>query len=307
MNLELSGDQAALVSAAESLTSRYAEIPASRRRDYSYYAHDLGQALISSGYLDAACTEGMGPLEAMLVIETVSRLPATVEVGASALVGPMLMGLDFPRPLAIVSGDLAKAHRYLSVARGALIELADDLVLIAIEPGDVIDVETIFAYPYGRFRTPPDLSRARSLGSEALAAFRQWRRIALAAEATGAMRSAVDFTVDYVKSRQMFGHPLGEFQAVQHRLAQCHQISRAAYYMTVKAAWSRDPLDAMLAATYLQQHISKVWFDLHQFNGAMGITTEHKLHFWTYRLRALQGELGGANQSALDAADLLWP
>lgn len=306
MDLELNEDQAALVAAAESLTSRYAEIPAAHRRDYSYYAHDLGAALDSSGYLDAACTPGMGPVEAALVIEVVSRLASTVEVGASALVGPMLLGPDFPRPLVLLSGDLTKAHRYLPQARAALVELPDDLVLIDIEPGEVVEVETILAYPYGRFNTPPDLKRGRSLGAKALPEFQQWRRIALAAETVGAMRAAVDFTVDYVKSRYMFGHALGEFQAVQHRLAQCHQITRAAYLITLKAAWSRDPLDAMLAAAYVQQHIPKVWFDTHQFNGAMGITTEHKLHFWTYRLRALQAEMGGANQSALEAAKVLW-
>jgi hypothetical protein len=48
-------------------------------------------------------------------------------------------------------------------------------------------------------------------------------------------------------------------------------------------------------------------FDLHQFNGAMGMTNEYPLHFWTYRLRALQAELGGADAAALAAADLLWP
>jgi alkylation response protein AidB-like acyl-CoA dehydrogenase len=137
-------------------------------------------------------------------------------------------------------------------------------------------------------------------------AFRQWWRVSIAAEASGLMRSAVDFTVDYVKQRMMFGHPLGQFQAVQHRLAQCHQIACCVQYMTYKAAWSKAPFDATLAATYALAHLAKVWFDLHQFNGAMGITNEHKLHFWTYRLRALQSEMGGANDCALEAADMLW-
>ena len=38
----------------------------------------------------------------------------------------------------------------------------------------------------------------------------------------------------------------------------------------------------------------------------MGVTTEHLLHFWTYRLRALQAEAGGTYGAALDLADKLW-
>jgi hypothetical protein len=45
---------------------------------------------------------------------------------------------------------------------------------------------------------------------------------------------------------------------------------------------------------------------MHQFNGALGITLEHPLHYWTYRLTALQAELGGSSRQALAAAQHLW-
>src|SRR5690606_41626408 len=67
-------------------------------------------------------------------------------------------------------------------------------------------------------------------------------------------------------------------QAVQHRLAQCYQISRAMYYLCLRAAWGADPQLADVAINYAQQHIHKLVFDLHQFNGGMGVTCEHKLH-----------------------------
>ena len=38
----------------------------------------------------------------------------------------------------------------------------------------------------------------------------------------------------------------------------------------------------------------------------MGMTLEHPLHLWTYRLKALIGELGGRGTSALAAAEGLW-
>ena len=93
---------------------------------------------------------------------------------------------------------------------------------------------------------------------------------------------------------------------MQHRLAQCHQIARGIRFLALRAAFSGSPLDADLAAAYAQEHVHKLVFDLHQFNGGMGVTNEHELHFWTYRLRALQAEVGGTDKAALAIADQLW-
>jgi hypothetical protein len=38
----------------------------------------------------------------------------------------------------------------------------------------------------------------------------------------------------------------------------------------------------------------------------MGLTLEFPLHHWTYRLRALVGELGGSSAQAIAVADSVW-
>jgi hypothetical protein len=38
----------------------------------------------------------------------------------------------------------------------------------------------------------------------------------------------------------------------------------------------------------------------------MGMTLEHPLHLWTYRMKALVSEFGGRAAQAAAAADALW-
>jgi len=304
MDFALNEDQRALVDAVQSIRRPFDALPMAHKRDRSWFAADLQRVLAKGGYLDAA--RAIGPLEAALIVIEAAQSPCVVETGASALVVPHLPVNEVEGPVALISGDLSRAQRFLPVARAALIDTGDDVLLIAVDPAQVEPVDTIFAYPYGRFRTPPSLDSAQRLGAAALAPLRQWWRVSLAAEIAGAAQAAVAFTVDYVKQRHVFGKPVGVFQAVQHRLAQCHQIARGIRFLALRAAFSGSPLDADLAAAYAQEHVHKLVFDLHQFNGGMGVTNEHELHFWTYRLRALQAEVGGAEKAALAIADQLW-
>lgn len=305
MDFSLNEDQAALVSALQALLQDHADIPQSARLSYSYFDAELQQQLQEAGFLDAR--RELGSLEAALVVIEAAKVPAVVETGASALIAPELSSTPLAGPIALLSrGALHKAHRNLAVAKTALVDCDDHVIVLAVREQDVEPVASIFAYPYGRFRAQPNLGAGQRLDGAAVSTLRQWWRVALSAEIAGAAHSAVAFTVDYVKQRHVFGRAVGSFQSVQHRLAQSHQIARGMYFMTLKAAWSRDAKDADLAACYAQQHVPKLMFDLHQFNGAMGVTNEHSLHFWTYRLRALQTEAGGVYRAALDVATRLW-
>lgn len=306
MDLELNTEQTMLVDSLDNIGERYQDFPADERRNYNYYAHALERDLDSAGFYDVARTPGLGALDAALVVERIARLPVVVEVGASIIVAPQLSATPLPRPLALISGDIRKPQRMLNVAKAALAVHGDKVVVVKVDPNDVEQTFTILGYPYGRFTKLPDLDKADVLEGVTPQMYFTWARISLAAESAGALRSAVDFTVDYVKQRRLFGVALGSFQAVQHRLAQCHQIAQGAALVAFQAAEFGDPLRAALAASYAQMHIPKATFDLHQFNGGMGMTNEHKLHFWTFRLRALHGEFAGPHGAALDAANLMW-
>ena len=306
MDFALDEDQEALVSGVQAALRPFADVPMSHRRARHYHPAELQHALRSNGFLDVIA-EGMSPLDAALVVLEASRLPAAVETGASALVWPAVMDTRPTGPVALVAGDPKKPVRFLPVAHHALIDTGDDLLVLDLPDGAVEEIETILAYPFGRLRDPSIVAKGRSLGAEARAVARRRWRTSIALEFAGAARSALDFTVDYVKQRHVFGKPIGSFQAVQHRLAQCHQIVHGIQHAALFAAWDDGVQAADIAATYAQRHAGKLAFDLHQFNGGLGVTNEHLLHFWTHRIRVLQSELGGATKAALDIADQLWP
>jgi hypothetical protein len=307
MDFQLNEDQAVLVTAVQSVCQDYRDLPVDHKRDFAYFARDLQRKLKADGYLDPI-PGGLTALDAALIVLETSTLPVVVEVANSALVAPHLLpGEEIEGPIVVLEGDLSKPQRMITVAKTALIDTGDDVVVLAVGPGDVETVDSYLAYPYGKFAKAPDLAKARRLGAAARATLRQWRRVGLALECAASAETATYFTVDYVRQRMVFGRPIGSFQAVQHRLAQCLQISQAMRYMALYAAFTGDANDAALAASYAQAHIHKLVFDNHQFNGGMGITNEHKLHFWTHRLRALQPEVGGVNGAALDFADARWP
>jgi alkylation response protein AidB-like acyl-CoA dehydrogenase len=123
-------------------------------------------------------------------------------------------------------------------------------------------------------------------------------RIALAAEAAGLMQAAVDSTVAHLGVRKQFGRPLGTFQALRHRVAECAVLAGGVKWLALKAASTADAGDAALAAFHAQDSAARITYDLHQMLGAMGMTLEHPLHLWTYRLKALLSDLGGRGAQA---------
>jgi alkylation response protein AidB-like acyl-CoA dehydrogenase len=65
-------------------------------------------------------------------------------------------------------------------------------------------------------------------------------RIAIAAQAIGIARGALELAVRYAKERQQFGVPLSDHQAIGNMLADAATSIEAARLMTLRAAWRRD-------------------------------------------------------------------
>ncbi|WP_237213975.1 acyl-CoA dehydrogenase family protein [Falsiroseomonas oryziterrae] len=122
---------------------------------------------------------------------------------------------------------------------------------------------------------------------------------ALCAEAVGAMETLRDLTVDYLKTRQQFGRPIGEFQALQHRAADMLVATEQARSMAMYAAMMVQQTDAAARSTALSAAKALVsrladtlGKDAVQLHGGIAMTEEYKAGHYFKRL-AMIGALFG--------------
>jgi alkylation response protein AidB-like acyl-CoA dehydrogenase len=305
MELSLSSDQAAILDAIEALAKPY-NSPPTDFREYALTSSELDAALVENGFLDIEQMEELGGATAALVVERLAKLPYAVEAGASALVRP-LVGWELPRPICLAEANrLDRPIRFLAEGATLVLLHADKVTSLTVGPGQSDPIEPLFAYPMALLRVgEAELTGARVHEVSPDALRTRWR-VALATEASGLIQAAIASTVLYVSERKQFGRPIAAFQAVRHRLAEAHVRANGVHWLALKAAASGDAGDAALAAYQAQDSANRILYDLHQFLGAMGITLEHPLHLWSYRLKALIGELGGRGAQAVDAAELIW-
>ncbi len=65
-------------------------------------------------------------------------------------------------------------------------------------------------------------------------------RTGVAAQGVGIARGAAERALAYATEREQFDRPIGDFQAIQHKLADMHTNVEAARNLTYKSAWAVD-------------------------------------------------------------------
>jgi alkylation response protein AidB-like acyl-CoA dehydrogenase len=138
------------------------------------------------------------------------------------------------------------------------------------------------------------------LAAAALADVRLAAGLALMARAHGAARRAFDLAVDYAKERHQFGQPIGKFQAIQHKLANCLIALEGARLILDHAAGLHDRSDrnwryfADCAIAFAGDALRRVSLETQHTLGAIGYAEEHEAaqHFKRVHLDTVA--LGGA-------------
>ncbi|MFV0318035.1 MAG: acyl-CoA dehydrogenase family protein, partial [Microthrixaceae bacterium] len=135
--------------------------------------------------------------------------------------------------------------------------------------------------------------------------------VAMALTTVAACRSVLEATVEYAKVRQQFGRPIGSFQAVKHRLADCYlAVERAdalAWFAALAIAEDdpRVPLAVAMAKAATGDCTELLVRDGLQLHGGIGYTWENDLHF--VLKRAITGDqlFGAAEFHRARVAELL--
>jgi hypothetical protein len=125
--------------------------------------------------------------------------------------------------------------------------------------------------------------------------------VLLAARLTGLAERACELTVEYAKTRQQFGKPIGSFQAVKHRCADMALRANLSWQQTALAslkvqASARDAVLQVASAKLLAAHAAhdngRAAIQLH---GAIGFQSECDAH-WFMKRAHLYDQAGGSMQ-----------
>jgi len=125
---------------------------------------------------------------------------------------------------------------------------------------------------------------------------------ALCAEAVGIIAALNEATLNYLKNRKQFGVPIGNFQALQHRMADMFIGAEQARSMAVIAAVSADSDDAAErrravsgAKAYIGQAARFVGQQAVQMHGAMGVVDDFIVSHYFKRLTMISSSLGDSD------------
>lgn len=113
-----------------------------------------------------------------------------------------------------------------------------------------------------------------------------------AAQLLGLGRAALDMTVAYAKQRVQYGHAIGEYQAVKHRLADAHTGLEFARPLIFAAALSADPGDISAAKAATSDAAYRAARAALQLHGAIGYTDEYDLSVYFKKIRTLYSAWG---------------
>ncbi len=305
MDLALTPDHLAILDALDSLAKSYTDVPIGDH-SLALTSETLDRELAEGGFLDVASDPDLGTVAAAVIVERLARLPFATEAAASALVRPLLADIAAGPMCLVEAGRRSRPIRFLK-AGATVVAVGEDSVKSFTAAADQLrpEPEALYGYPMATLLAGP-AEAATTLHNVSPDEVRTRWRVALAAEAAGLLAAALESVCAHTTDRQQFGRPLASFQAVRHRLAEAQVRTNGVYWLAMKAAATLDAGDAALAALHAQESARACVYDFHQFMGAMGMTLEHPLHLWTYRLKALASELGGRGAQALAAADAIW-
>ncbi len=173
-----------------------------------------------------------------------------------------------------------------------------NMVGLDIEPLETVSGDKLCRVSFDDVRVPRgDVLGEIGGGWPAVERVLQKAGVARCAVMVGLAQQALDMTLEYAKERQAFGHPIGAFQAVQHRCADMLVSVDGARFATYQAAWRLSEglpaaREAAVAGAWTGRACRQVMQAAHQIHGAIAFTEDHVLHYYIKRAAALSSGFG---------------
>ncbi len=264
---------------------------------------------LASGVLAARALVRVGAAEALEPLLTGDRVVGLAAADDGGAWRPEAVQTVFDG--AAVSGakrlvvSAEQCDELLVVARRPGTSGADGLVLLAVDLGAPgVKLEHLDGLDRNRPQADVVLegAAARLLAEDvgpAIARALDEAGACLAAELVGAAQACLDLTVEYGKTRQQFGVPIGSFQAFKHRCADLLvdlEHARSAAYVAACRATEDDP-SALAEATSVALAVcgdaaARVGKETVQLHGGIGFTWEHDAHVYVRRIQSARQLLG---------------
>lgn len=315
MDFDFSPEQLAVRDLARELFEK--ESPPSRLRELWTADSDrdrtVWKALGQAGLLEID-----DPVDLVLVLEEAGRaaLPDPI-VETLAIAAPILRSSGsgeawLPRIAAgeaIVAVQLGGAPFALDAGDADLLLLERDGELHAV-PRDGLTATAVRSDDRARrlFTVEAKTDASTRIGASPADAMDRGAA-AVAAVLNGIASRMLDMTLEYVKTREQFGRPVGTFQAVKHKLASAYvrvESARAAAWYAAFAISSGLPdrsLAAGAAKVVAAEAEAMANAEALQCHGGIGFTWEHDLHMWMKRGKALEASYGTASEHRARVAE----
>jgi alkylation response protein AidB-like acyl-CoA dehydrogenase len=216
------------------------------------------------------------------------------ELGRALYRGPYFstIALTLPALDSELRTEVASGETTWTLAFGPLVPALESADRIAIVGGD-----GIFELEGGEreILTTNDESRPLGVvrGGEAgrrladatvLVEIEMRSQAALALEASGVARRALEYAIEYASTREQFGKRIGVYQAVSHPLADAYTRLELSRSLALWAAWcvatedAQAPVAAAAAKSHAAESAVSVCETSIQVLGGIGFTWEHELH-----------------------------
>jgi hypothetical protein len=262
----------------------------------------------ASGVEVAVVSEAMGAalvpvayvISGVLVPELLATAAAPAALQADVAEGRTVAGLAMRADLTGVASpeDLSEAVLVGTPGYRTVLTLAagsGELISVPVEDDNLERLDSAeLSIPLHRLRDTRGLTLTSVGSPPSQDAMDRWLALglsALSAEMTGAAEAGLRGAIEYSKTREAFGVPIGTFQALQHMAADAYVACEGLRSTNNHASWAVDEeeaRDALLAARVVKAYAGRQMLTVAetamQMYGGIGQTWEHIAHFYARRV-----------------------